>query len=125
MFPIRNADSSAKGAFMSRSNSKPDTPEPELPGVDDARHFGELVRAQRKAQGLRQEDVASATGVGRRYVVDMENGKPTLRIGPALMIARFLGIIPVVNQSTRIAPRSDLPDMISGDDADDLPLLED
>lgn len=110
---------------MSRDDPRHDMPEQELLGADDARHFGELVRSQRKAQGLRQEDVASATGVGRRYIVELENGKPTLRIGPALMIARFLGIIPDVNQSASLASNDDLPDMISGDEVDDLPPLED
>lgn len=87
-------------------------------GAEDARLFGEMVRARRKAQGLRQEDVASATGVGRRYIIDMENGKPTLRIGPALMIARFLGIVagvPGVQQAAPLPP-------LAGED--DIPPLE-
>ena len=33
-----------------------------------------------------------ATGVGRRYLIELEAGKPTARLGPALMIARQLGI---------------------------------
>lgn len=102
-------------------------------GAEDARRFGLMVRARRKAQGLRQEDVASATGVGRRYIVDLENGKPTLRIGPALMIARFLGIVPMVEDGLRERQAGDLPDMIPEDTSDrisedlpdDLPPLED
>lgn len=93
-------------------------------GAEDARRFGQMVRARRKAQGLRQEDVASATGVGRRYIVDMENGKPTLRIGPALRIARYLGIVPTVHASASTVPGDDLPDGIV-DDAAGLPPLED
>ena len=62
------------------------------PGAEDARAFGELIRARRKALGLRQEDVVLATGVGRRYLIELEAGKPTARLGPALMIARQLGI---------------------------------
>ena len=38
----------------------------------DPRRFGLMARARRKAQGLRQEDVASATGVGRRDIEDMD-----------------------------------------------------
>jgi DNA-binding XRE family transcriptional regulator len=93
-------------------------------GAEDARRFGLMVRARRKAEGLRQEDVASATGVGRRYIVDMENGKPTLRIGPALMIARFLGIVPMVEDAPSVPQDSDLPDMISDDLPSDLPPLD-
>lgn len=99
--------------------------QPDHSGVEDARRFGLMVRARRKAQGLRQEDVASATGVGRRYIVDMENGKPTLRIGPALMIARFLGIVPMVEPAPSARPGSDLPDTPLADPSDDLPPLED
>lgn len=102
-------------------------------GAEDARRFGLMVRAKRKEQGLRQEDVASATGVGRRYIVDLENGKPTLRIGPALMIARFLGIVPMVEDGMPERQAGDLPDMIPEDPSDrisedlpdDLPPLED
>src|SRR3990167_5946688 len=50
-------------------------------GEDEARAFGQ-----------RQEDVVLATGVGRRYLIELEAGKPTARLGPALMIARQLGI---------------------------------
>jgi y4mF family transcriptional regulator len=107
--------------------------QPDQSGAEDARRFGLMVRARRKAQGLRQEDVASATGVGRRYIVDMENGKPTLRIGPALMIARLLGIVPTVEHALSASHESDLPDIIPEDPSDrvpedlpdDLPPLQD
>lgn len=63
-------------------------------GEAEAQAFGLMIRSQRRAMGLRQEDVALATGVGRRYLIDLEGGKPTARLGPALMIARHLGITP-------------------------------
>ena len=95
--------------------------QPDKSGAEDARRFGLMVRARRKAQGLRQEDVASATGVGRRYIVDMENGKPTLRIGPALMIARFLGIVPMVEHARSAPQDGDYPDTIPEDPSDRSP----
>ena len=81
----------------------------------------QMVRTQRKAQGLRQEDVANATGFGRQYVVKMESGKPILRIGLALMIARFLGIVPVVVCAQSATTGEDLPEMFP----DDSPPLGD
>lgn len=118
---------------MSNEDQSSAISQPDQSGAEDARRFGLMVRARRKARGLRQEDVASATGVGRRYIVDMENGKPTLRIGPALMIARFLGIVPMVEHALSAPQDSDLPDMIPEDPSDripedlpdDLPPLED
>lgn len=63
-------------------------------GEEEARAFGRLLRERRKALGLRQEDVVLATGAGRRYLIELEAGKPTARLGPALMIARQFGIVP-------------------------------
>lgn len=77
-----------------------------MAGEDEARAFGQLLRERRKALGLRQEDVILATGVGRRYLIELEAGKPTARLGPALMVARLLGI--VLAEDGRGAP-SDLP----------------
>lgn len=70
-------------------------------GAAEAQSFGQMVRDRRKVLGLRQEDVVLATGVGRRYLIELEKGKPTARIGPALMIARHLGIIPGLASSMR------------------------
>ena len=83
----------------------------EFTGAMDARAFGQMVRAQRKAQGLRQQDLADAAGVGRRYVVEMERGKPTLQIGQALRIARFLDIIPVIVPTQNTMKEADLPEI--------------
>lgn len=110
---------------MSRQYQTSDLSKPGSPGTEDAQRFGKMVRSQRMAQGLRQEDVASATGVGRRYIVEMEAGKPTLRIGPALMIARFLGIIPVVAHPERAMPEDGLPEISPDNLSADLPPLKD
>ena len=86
-------------------------------GAAEAEAFGLMIRNRRKAMGLRQEDVALATGVGRRYLIDLEGGKPTARLGPALMIARHLGIIPGL--ASAIAEKS------SGSSLPILPFMED
>lgn len=70
-----------------------------------AETFGDLVRARRKALGLRQEDVALAAGVGRRFVIELEAGKSTCQLGPTLLVAAALGITPGV------APEAAVPDL--------------
>lgn len=57
----------------------------------DASTFGSIVRAERKAQGLRQEELAAASGVGVRFIVDLEAGKPTLQLGKAMQVMATLG----------------------------------
>jgi len=54
--------------------------------------FGRLVRRARRAAGLRQEDLALLANVGRRFVIDLEAGKPTCELGRALQVAKTLHI---------------------------------
>ncbi len=53
--------------------------------------IGDVVRATRKAAGLRQDELAGAAGVGLRFVVDLEAGKTTAQIGKALQVLSALG----------------------------------
>ena len=50
-----------------------------------------IVRTARKAQGLRQDELAGAAGVGVRFIVDLEAGKPTAQLGKALQVLQALG----------------------------------
>ena len=53
--------------------------------------IGDIVRSARKAQKLRQYELAGASGVGLRFIIDLEAGKPTAQIGKALQVLRALG----------------------------------
>lgn len=53
--------------------------------------IGFLVRVTRKAQHLKQQDLAGAAGVGLRFLVDLEAGKATAQIGKTLDVLRALG----------------------------------
>ena len=63
--------------------------------------IGRVVRTTRKAAGLRQDELAGAAGVGLRFVVELERGKPTAQIGKALQVLQALGC------SFQIAPPPD------------------
>ena len=54
--------------------------------------FGALIRSRRKALNMRQDQLALATGVGRRFLIDLESGKPSCQLGRSLLIAEALGI---------------------------------
>ncbi|HRE45039.1 MAG TPA: type II toxin-antitoxin system Y4mF family antitoxin [Terricaulis sp.] len=60
--------------------------------------FGAAIRAARKAQGLRQDQLAGAAGVGVRFIVDLEAGKPTTHLGKALAVAAALGLHVTIEQ---------------------------
>jgi len=61
--------------------------------------FGAALRAARVARGLRQEDLALAAGVGRRFIVELEAGKSTARLGETMRVAAALGVGVVVEDA--------------------------
>jgi DNA-binding XRE family transcriptional regulator len=59
-----------------------------------ARAFGLLTRSRRKALNMTQDQLALATGVGRRFLIDLEAGKTTCQLGLSLVVAQALGLRP-------------------------------
>jgi transcriptional regulator with XRE-family HTH domain len=56
--------------------------------------FGSLIRSRRRALNMRQHELALATGVGRRFLIELEAGKASCHLGRSLMVAHALGIAP-------------------------------
>ncbi|MGR8922012.1 MAG: type II toxin-antitoxin system Y4mF family antitoxin [Gammaproteobacteria bacterium] len=56
------------------------------------RAFGRRIRATRRRQGLRQEELAALAGVGVRFISDLENGKAAIELGRCLRVAESLGL---------------------------------
>lgn len=54
--------------------------------------LGEMIRKRRKALSLTQGSLAMTSGTGLRFIVDLENGKPTCQIGKALDVLQALGL---------------------------------
>ena len=54
--------------------------------------IGQAVRRARKALALRQDELAAAAGVGLRFVVELERGKPTVQLGRALAVLDAVGL---------------------------------
>ena len=61
--------------------------------IDSAEDLGRVLRARRKELGLTQAELAGLSGVGTRFVSDLERGKPTAHLGLALVIAQNLGLV--------------------------------
>ena len=55
-----------------------------------------VVRARRKALGLRQAEVADLAGCSERFVHTVENGKASLRLDKLLHVLEVLGLDLVV-----------------------------
>lgn len=54
--------------------------------------IGRWVRAVRKAQGLRQDDLAAMVGASHVFLGDVERGKGTVQLGRVFAVLRELGI---------------------------------
>lgn len=57
---------------------------------------GCIVRAQRKRLALKQLDIAGLGNTGNRFIVDLQNGKPTVQLQKVLDIMDLLGLELVV-----------------------------
>ncbi len=56
------------------------------------REVGQIVAHERKKQGVTQLELSQVADVGRRFVVDLEAGKPTLQAGKLLKVLSVLGV---------------------------------
>ncbi|MCQ1839103.1 helix-turn-helix domain-containing protein [Neorhizobium galegae] len=57
-----------------------------------ARDFGAAVREKRKGLGWTQTELATRSGTGERFIVELESGKPSCQLEKALIVARTVGI---------------------------------
>lgn len=82
----------ASSAPASLSPTPPKASPPAARPIADAGDLGAMIKAVRQAQGRTQQQFADLAGVGRRFLSELENGKPTLEFGKVLMVAAAAGI---------------------------------
>ena len=74
--------------------------------IENTEQLGAAIRAERKRLGVTQRELAMVAGTGVRFIVELERGKETARVGSIFKILRALGI------TTHL----DLSDHARGDD---------
>ena len=62
-----------------------------MTSIRSSQQLGAALRAARKQLALTQPQLALAAGVGVRFIVDLEAGKPTLRLENVLRVIDALG----------------------------------
>jgi transcriptional regulator with XRE-family HTH domain len=75
--------------------------------ITSAQQLGMLIRAARKDQRARIDDVAGAVGVGPVFVREVERGKETVQLGRTLKLLAELGIVLKLDVPDRVKPRFD------------------
>ena len=59
--------------------------------IKSPQELGDALRSARKRLGLTQPQLALAAGVGVRFIVDLESGKPTVRFNSVMRVIEALG----------------------------------
>jgi HTH-type transcriptional regulator/antitoxin HipB len=72
--------------------------------IRSTRELGLIIRDQRRARGLRQEELAQQIGVSRQWIVAIEHGKPRADIGLVLRTLNALGLALDVHDRQRKRP---------------------
>jgi transcriptional regulator with XRE-family HTH domain len=92
--------------------------------------FGSLIRGRRRALKMRQHQLALATGVGRRFLIDLEAGKPSCQLGRSILVAEALGLRPTEimasgtpSQSATAPELPDLPEAVEEPDGEPACIL--
>jgi y4mF family transcriptional regulator len=57
-----------------------------------AKQIGELVKKTRKSLGVTQKHLALTSGTGLRFIIELEQGKPTCQLEKALIVLHTLGV---------------------------------
>ena len=60
--------------------------------IQSPKDLGIAIRATRKAQHVRLDDVAGSAGVGHVFVREVEHGKESISLGKVMQLMRELGL---------------------------------
>lgn len=63
--------------------------------------LGDVARHARRRQGLTQAELATEAGTGRRFISDLEAGKPTVEFERLLKVCAALGITLLASETQR------------------------
>ena len=81
--------------------------------IHDLKTLGQVVRASRKAQNLRQDDAAGSIGVSENFLGKIERGGETVQWGKLFQVLEGLGVRVIVDVpedvATELAKRMKTP----------------
>ena len=66
--------------------------------ITNSKTFGEAVKNRRKQLGYTQKDMSGFLGVSISFLSDLENGKKTIELEKALLVANTLGLDVELNE---------------------------
>ncbi len=74
--------------------------------IKNTSQLGILIRTERKHLSVTQKELAMAAGTGLRFIVELERGKETARIGKVFDVLQALGINVLIESSNNHLDRT-------------------
>jgi len=72
--------------------------------IASAAELGQIVRATRKAQKIRQDDAAGSIGVSENFLGKVERGSDSVHWGKLFQVLEGLGVQVIVDVPDSVAP---------------------
>lgn len=72
--------------------------------IDAAAALGPVVRAARKAQGIRQDDAAGSIGVSENFLGKIERGSESVQWGKLFQVLEGLGVRVILDVPDNVGP---------------------
>ena len=69
--------------------------------IKSTHDLGSFVRKFRVAQNITQVDISGLANTGNRFIVELENGKPTVQLQKVLDVLDTLGLEMVIQRKGR------------------------
>ncbi|MCA9059880.1 MAG: helix-turn-helix transcriptional regulator [Planctomycetaceae bacterium] len=60
--------------------------------INAPQELGQVIRQRRKQAGLTLKEAAAMSGVGVRFLSELERGKPTLQLGLVIHVLQLFGL---------------------------------
>ncbi|MBA4285328.1 MAG: transcriptional regulator [Xanthomonadaceae bacterium] len=79
-------------------------------------HLGEYIRDRRQSRGYTQRELAGVSGVGLRFLSELERGKPNVDLNLVLKVLASLGCDLLLHDRSLMWP----PQPMLRDDPDDV-----
>lgn len=79
--------------------------------IKTTKQLGSTLRNKRKSLGLTQPQLAMAAGVGVRFIVELEAGKPTVRLESVLKVIDALGCDLSIDSAIQQSERQESDDV--------------
>ncbi|NDH08779.1 MAG: transcriptional regulator [Gammaproteobacteria bacterium] len=60
--------------------------------IQNIQDLAKVIKSTRKKQRMTQTELAGISGLGRRFISELENAKPTAQVAKVILVLNVLGV---------------------------------